>query len=91
MQLQDLPRDPSAQLSTLRAPLVKLVNSAQHSQSKAELLRETLETALGYLPPKTEKPVEKPTEAPTVAKKKPARKRATAKVNTDEVITDSDS
>lgn len=89
MQLTDLPRDTNAQLSTIRAPLVRLVNSARHSETKRELLRETLKVALVELGDEPERPVEKPTEAPTVTKKAPAKKRATAKVKKDEVVTDS--
>lgn len=91
MELRDLPRDINCQLSTLRAPLVKLINSAKHSESKRELLRETLEVALGYLGPKVEKPVQEPTEPPKAPSKKQTRKRATAKVDKDAIIKDSKS
>jgi hypothetical protein len=83
MQIQDLPRDINCHLSSIRAPLVRLVNSARHSEGKAELLRETLEVALANLPPKVEQRVETLTEPPETAAKKPARKRATAKVKKD--------
>jgi hypothetical protein len=83
MQIQDLPRDINCHLSSIRAPLVRLINSARHSESKAELLRETLEVALANLPPKVEQRVETLTEPPETETKKPARKRATAKVKKD--------
>jgi hypothetical protein len=83
MQIQDLPRDINCHLSSIRAPLVRLVNSARHSEGKAELLRETLEVALANLPPKVEQAIETPVEAPTTETKKPTRKRATAKVKKD--------
>lgn len=86
MQLTDLPRDPNSHLSTIRAPLVRLVNAARHSESKSELLRATLESALAHLPPEPEKPIEQPEKAPEAPKKAPAKKparRATAKVKKD--------
>lgn len=86
MQLTDLPRDPNSHLSTIRAPLVRLVNAARHSESKSELLRETLETTLAHLPPKKEKAVQESTEPPKAKEKAPAKKparRATAKVKKD--------
>ena len=82
MQLLDLPRDPKGQLTAIRAPLVRVLNSARHSPTKAQLLRVTLEAALAELVKGA--PVEElPEPIKEVTKVKPKVKRATAKVTKD--------
>lgn len=74
MDIRDLPRDINAQVGAIRAPLVRLVNSSRHSESKRKLLIETLKCALVYLEPVEEAP------------KKTSKKKATAKVKKAEVL-----
>jgi hypothetical protein len=84
MELIDLPRDVNASLTSIRRPLVQLVNSCRRSAPRRELLKATLEAALEELNAQgTDTLVEaKSTPKPATGKPK-ATKRATAKVDKD--------
>lgn len=87
MNVFDLPSDRNGTLVNIRKPLVNAVNSARHSKTRCELLKQHLVIALAELEKFSESteeaPVASPDEAPEVPR--PKQKRATAKVNKDEV------
>ena len=86
IELADLPRDPLNQLSSVRSNLVKVRNSARLSDSKAALLKKTLEYVLQSLSDAPEGAVPVPATKPLPLAEGPApvvhkKRRATAKVD----------